>query len=296
MTLRTIVAATDLSAPARHAAERAAALAAAHGARLTLAHAVEATALDDLRRWIGRDDPGSALQASASEALHTLAAELQRRNGIEVSERLSCGNPLQEVSRLAEELDADLLVAGTRGAGFFRGVIVGSTAERVAKRSSRPVLMVRQSVHERYGRLLVPVDFSPWSLEGVALARRLAPDATLVLLHALEVPFEGKLRFAGVDDAAIRSYREGARREATERLHALAAQSGVPAAQLRLSIPSGADPWMLIAQAEQENDCDLVVIGKHGRNALQELLLGSTTRMVLAECTADVLVSTIRGD
>ncbi|HEY0885092.1 MAG TPA: universal stress protein [Ramlibacter sp.] len=296
MTLRTIVAATDLSAPARHAAERAASLAAAHGARLTLAHAVEATALDDLRRWIGREDPGSALQASASEALHTLAAELQRRNGIEVSERLSCGNPVQEVSRLAEELDADLLVAGTRGAGFFRGVIVGSTAERVAKRSSRPVLMVRQSVHERYGRLLVPVDFSPWSLEGVALARRLAPDATLVLLHALEVPFEGKLRVAGVDDAAIRAYRDGARQEATERLHALAARSGVPAAQLRLSIPGGADPWMLIAQAEQEHDCDLVVIGKHGRNALQELLLGSTTRMVLAECTADVLVSTIRGD
>lgn len=295
MNLRTIVAATDLSAPARHAAERAASLAAAQGSRLALAHALEAAALDDLRRWIGRNHPVDTLQASAGQTLHALAAEFQRRHGIEVSVRLACGNPVQEVSRLAGELDADLLVAGTRGAGFFRGIILGSTAERVAKCSSRPVLMVRQSVHEHYQRLLVPVDFSPWSLAAVALAHRIAPGATLVLMHALQLPFEGKLRYAGVDDASIHSYREGARREATERLHELAAQSKLPAVQLSLSLLSGADPWMLVAQAEQEQDCDLIVIGKHGRNALQDLLLGSTTRMVLAECTADVLVSTSRA-
>lgn len=297
MNLRTIVAATDLSAPSRHAADRAASLAVAHGARLTLAHALTASALEDLRRWIGQDgDVGAALQAGAAEALHALAVQLHQRHGIQAAERLSCGNPVQEVSRLAEELDADLLVTGTRGVSFFRGVVVGSTAERIAKRSSRPVLMVRQSVHERYRRLLVPVDFSPWSVAAVALARRVAPDATLVLMHALELPFEGKLRYAGVGDGAVQAYREGARGEAAERLRTLAAQSGVPPAQLRLSMPAGADPWVLVAQEEQEHDCDLVVIGKHGRNALEELLLGSTTRMVLAECSADVLVSTARHD
>ncbi len=297
MNLQNIVAATDLSAPSRHACDRAAALAAAHGARLRLAHVLAASALEDLRRWIGQDNvAGAALQASAAAALHALAAALQQQHGIEVTESVSCGNPVQELSRLAEELDADLLVTGTRGAGFFRGLVVGPTAERIAKRATRPVLMVRQSVHEQYRRLLVPVDFSPWSLEAVVLARSIAPDATLVLMHALELPFEGKLRYAGVDDAALQAYRDGARSEAGARLQELAARSGVPQAQLRLSIPSGADPWMLVAQEEQEHDCDLIVIGKHGRNALEELLLGSTTRMVLAECSADVLVSTGRQD
>lgn len=297
MNLRTIVAATDLSAASRHAADRAGSLAAGHGARLTLAHALAASALDDLRRWIGQDaDVGAALQAEAGAALHALAVELQQRHGIEAAERVSCGHPVQEIARLADELDADLLVTGTRGAGFFRGVVVGSTAERIAKRSARPVLMVRQSVHEQYRRLLVPVDFSPWSAEALALAQRVAPDATLVLMHAVEVPFEGKMRYAGVDGASVQAYRDGARREGTERLQALAAQSGVPPARLRLSMPAGADPWVLVAQEEQEHDCDLIVIGKHGRNALEELLLGSTTRMVLAECSADVLVSTASRD
>ena len=152
--------------------------------------------------------------------------------------------------------------------------------------------IVRQSVHERYRRLLVPVDFSQWSAAAVALARRVAPDATLVLMHALELPFEGKLRYAGVGDGAVQAYREGARGEAAERLRTLAAQSGVPPAQLRLSMPAGADPWVLVAQEEQEHDCDLIVIGKHGANAIEELLLGSTTNTVIAETGADVLVCT----
>ena len=48
--LKTIVAATDLSAPSRHAAYRAARMARTHGATLTLVHALGSTALDDLRR------------------------------------------------------------------------------------------------------------------------------------------------------------------------------------------------------------------------------------------------------
>ena len=43
---------------------------------------------------------------------------------------------------------------------------------------------------------------------------------------------------------------------------------------------------------EQERDCDLVVVGKHGRNAVEDLLLGSATNMVIAQGSADVLVST----
>ena len=55
--------------------------------------------------------------------------------------------------------------------------------------------------------------------------------------------------------------------------------------------PSGADPWMLIVQDEQEHDCDLVVIGRQGRHAVDEFLLGSTTRMVISDGAADVLIA-----
>ncbi len=50
-----------------------------------------------------------------------------------------------------------------------------------------------------------------------------------------------------------------------------------------------------IVEVEQSHDCDLVVLGKHGQSAAADLLLVSVTKHVLAEGSADVLVSTRRG-
>ena len=47
----------------------------------------------------------------------------------------------------------------------------------------------------------------------------------------------------------------------------------------------------MIIEQEQECDCDLIVVGKHGESVLEELLLGSVTKHVLAESQCDVLVS-----
>jgi nucleotide-binding universal stress UspA family protein len=291
--LSTIVTATDLSAPSRHAASRAAMLAKAADAALTLVHTVGGSALDDLRRWLGSSDQAAGvIEADARQRLDALASELSRRHALDVQVHLAVGHPVEQITRYADAVDAGLLVTGTRGAGFFRGVVVGSTAERVAKRSSRPVLMVRQLPHEPYRRVLVPVDFSDWSRASIDLARRIAPQAALVLMHALDLPYEGKMRLAGVADDVVTRYRDAARREAHEQLTRLATEAGLAADQVRLSTPSGADPWMLIVQEEQEQDCDLVVIGRQGRHALDDLLLGSTTRMVISEGTADMLIST----
>ena len=290
--LRAIVTATDFSAPSRHAAQRAAQLARAAGSGMTLTHTVGGSALEDLRRWLADDSQAaSTIEASARARLQELAAELGRSEGLDVQTRLSIGHPVEQITQHAQEVQADLLVTGTRGAGFFRGVVVGSTAERIAKRSGRPVLMVRQLPHEPYRRILVPVDFSDWSLAAIRLAQQVAPQAMLVLMHAVEVPFEGKMRLAGVADEVVMHYRSAAQREALQRLSALATQAGLSPDQIRLSTPEGAEPWMLIVQEEQERDCDLVVIGRQGRHAIDEFLLGSTTRMVIADGAVDVLIS-----
>jgi nucleotide-binding universal stress UspA family protein len=294
--LRAIVAATDFSAPSRHAAQRAALLAQASGATLTLTHTVGGSALEDLRRWLGAGDASTdVVETDARRHLQELAAELGRRQAIDVHMHLAVGHPVEQITHHADELDASLLVTGTRGAGFFRGVVFGSTAERIAKRSSRPVLLVRQLPHEPYQRILVPVDFSEWSRTSIDLARRIAPQASLILMHAVEVPFEGKMRMAGVADEIVMRYRDAARLEAQQRLRALAADAGLDADRVMMTTPTGAEPWMLIVQEEQEQDCDLVVIGRQGRHALDEMLLGSTTRMAVAEGAADVLISSRRS-
>lgn len=292
-----IITATDFSPPARHAAQRAALLAQATGAPMTLMHTVGGSALDDLRRWIADDSQACGLiQASAHQRLQELADDLTRNHGIDIQTHLTTGHSVEQIIGHADKVNAGLLVTGTRGAGFLRSVVIGSTAERIARRSPRPVLMVRQLAHENYQRILVPVDFSAWSRTSIELARQLVPQASLVLMHAVEVPYQGQMRLAGVEEDVVKRYRDAALREAQAQLRKLATDAGLDPQRVRMSTPMGADPWIQIVREEQEHDCDLVVIGRQGRNALDEFFLGSTTRMVIAEGAADVLISSRQPD
>lgn len=115
-----------------------------------------------------------------------------------------------------------------------------------------------------------------------------------MLLHAYEVPFEGKLRVAGVDGVAIDKYRLQAQQRASQQLHVLAAAAaGLLPADWTPCVLYG-DAASHIVEQEEIQDCDLIVIGIHGQNRIEELLLGSVTKHVLAESTGDVLVSTLR--
>ncbi len=58
-----------------------------------------------------------------------------------------------------------------------------------------------------------------------------------------------------------------------------------------LARPFHGNPTLRIIEQEQEWDCDLIVMGKHGVNLLEALLIGSVTKQVLAESMGDVLVS-----
>ena len=290
--IRSVVAATDLSAPARRAMDRAARLVRSTGASFTLVHAVNGPMLNELRRWleVGGDVERSILDDSRARLLH-FTGDIGARYEIHVNARTVSGRPVDEIARVAEECQADLIVTGTLGGGPLRSHLIGSTAERVVRKSARPVLMVRQLAHEPYRRALVALDFSRWSVPSLAIAAAVAPEAHFVLVHCVDVPFEGRLRYADVTEHLIEKYRTDYRHEAHRRLTELGVQSGLPNHRWTAVAPIGRHPWTQIVQQEQEQDCDLIVVGKHGRNAVEELLLGSTTNRVIAESFSDVLVS-----
>ena len=290
--LRRILATTDLSAPARHAAERAALVSAETAARLDLLHVANLAPLERLRQLMGSN--GAELETRVLDAARSklvdLASLIHQRFGVVANPRVVAGALLAELAREADALAAGLLVCGAKGESVIRHFVLGTTALRVLSTTRCPVLVVKQPPHEPYRRLLVPVDFSPSSLRAIRHARSIAPGAEVVLLHAFDVPFEGKLRYASVDDEVIHHYRIVAKQEATQKLQALRDLAGLSALGTRLLVLHG-DPTFRIIEQEQECDCDLIVVGKHGESVLEELLLGSVTKHVLAESQGDVLVS-----
>lgn len=287
--LRSVIAATDLSAPARRAANRAAMLASCASASLTLVHVASGSALEEMRRWLDRDGlTEQSLLDEVRQRTRELASELAARYRIVVDHCVVSGTDVDEIVRIAQDRRADLVVTGTLGSGSVRNRLVGSTAERVARKSSQPVLMVRTAPRAPYRRVLVPVDFSRYSGPSIATAVTVAPDAHLVLLHAFAMPFEGSVGLPAITSKTLQDARD----DAMQLLANLAAREGLEPGRWTPLIQHDGSAWTQILRQEQEQDCDLVVIGKRGRGAVEELLLGSTTNRVIGESSADVLVST----
>jgi nucleotide-binding universal stress UspA family protein len=61
----------------------------------------------------------------------------------EVEVRQATGAVWRELLAAADEYNADIIVAGARGHGEVRALLLGSTAEAIAHHSKRPVLIVR---------------------------------------------------------------------------------------------------------------------------------------------------------
>ncbi|MFZ5576109.1 MAG: universal stress protein [Pseudomonadota bacterium] len=290
---RTLLAATDFSAPARHALERAAQLAqATPGARLTLAHIVSAGALDALRRLrpADADRMQATLLSHAEQQLADLAAKLAARHDCPIDTLVASGNPLNALAELADTRNADLLVMGARGAHFVRELLVGSTTERLLRKTRRPLLAVKQRAQAPYRRVLAPVDFSDHCAAAINAAHGWLPDAEFVLLHVFAVELESTFRLAGLDDDTIHAYRAQARDAAIAAMDGFVGKLNVPADHLTRHFVHGA-ATLRIVEHEQSLDADLIVMGKRGQSVMEELLLGSVTKHVLAHASCDVFIA-----
>lgn len=290
--LSRILAATDLSAPARHAVDRGLQIAGQNQAQYSVIHALELDTIDALREWLGDDVSAikKKLEEEARASLQQLIAAAEKNYGIHAEASVNSGPHLEVIASYAEQFQAELLVVGERGQNFLRHHVLGSTASRLVRKAVKyPVLVVKQPPHRPYSRVLIPVDFSSASVSVVKFCRQIAPDAEIILLYAFEVPFEGKIAYAGVDEDIVKQYRIATRDRALAKIRAVADAAGLDIGDYTPLIIHG-DPSQAVIEQEQEFDADLIIMGKHGKNFTEELLLGSVTKHVLAESQCDVLV------
>jgi nucleotide-binding universal stress UspA family protein len=141
--IKTILVTTDFSETSKKAFPLARELADKFQAKIILVHSLE----DRLPPLVvgsshaGFVDILQRLKESASERLAGLGRDL----GNHVDLELADGTPHLEIVRLAKERSADMIVMATHGRGFFSHAFLGSTTERVLRRASCPVLVVRDA-------------------------------------------------------------------------------------------------------------------------------------------------------
>ncbi len=151
-----------------------------------------------------------------------------------------------------------------------------------------------------FKKILIPTDGSALSAQaankGVSFAKEIG--AEVVALHVAQ-PFAATVGFDGMAAAyAItdEDYDKTVAEQAEKYLQAVvdrAETAGVKVSKIAATNFNVADG---VVQAAEENGCDLIFIGSHGRSGLSRLLLGSVTSKVLGLSKVAVLVYRVKEE
>jgi len=139
----TILVATDGSQEGRAAVESAVELARDEGARLVCVRVASVLDFGPREREGGTAASPTRVPRAEDDPVLTEALELADEAGVDAETELLVGYAPKQILRLAEDLDADLIVVGSRGLAGLKSRIVGSTSREVVAHADRPVLVVR---------------------------------------------------------------------------------------------------------------------------------------------------------
>ena len=307
LTLQRILCPIDFSESSRRALHYAKALSVWYEAPLTLFHVCVDLPVFEI---------GSPFGHSASTAVMVEEAQLAHRGvvlrqfaateigdgSIDVIVREG-SDAKAEILKEASAYDGTLIVMGTHGRAGIEHMLLGSVTEKVLRQSPCPVLVVppRAAPAESgssgiFKRIVCAIDFSTSSLLALNRALEFAQeaDARLTLLHAIEFP-PALREIVFSTDADVDRVHAAAEAEYLRRLRAL-----VPArARIYCTVATRVNegkPAREIERVAAEEQADLIVMGVHGRSAVDLMVFGSNTNAVVRRAACPVLiVPTPRG-
>jgi nucleotide-binding universal stress UspA family protein len=302
--IKQILCPIDFSEFSRHAFDRAVAIAKGQGASVTAIHVApfrtgavfpymdprdeeaftlsegeRAKVLVELRRFLGADEP----------------------RGVPIDcEVWDAPSVHREILAQAARQSADLIVMGTHGRSGFQRLLLGSVTEKVLRTARMPVLTVGAAADAvpaggtSFKRILCAIDFSECAMAAFRYAASLAEStsAKLTALYVVEMTPMGYDPLAGpyID---LAGYWKAAENIGRERLDKAVVECGLAAAHVEGIVSSG-KPHHEILRIASERQSDLIVLGIHGRNPLDRMLLGSTAEPVVRRATCPVL--TVRAE
>jgi nucleotide-binding universal stress UspA family protein len=291
ITIRHILCPVDFSEYSANAVNHAIGLARWYDARLTLLHVVQTVGVVDL--------PPLPLQDAERRKLdERLRAMCPSAPGVTVEYRLHEGaDPPEGILAHAQAERADLLVVGSHGRTGFGRLLLGSVTEKVLRRAPCPVMVVPRAAAKTppgtvpvLSSILCPVDFSKASVASLTLAMNLAQEsnAALTVMHSIEIPPELN-DYLPPSDFDVDAMRAAAEAAALQRLGALIPDSVRTYCSVEILVVEGA-AYRQILKVAAERQARLIVIGVHGRGALDLMVFGSNTARVTRAATCPVLV------
>lgn len=197
------------------------------------------------------------------------------------------GDAKQTVLKVAEEINADLIVMGSRGLGRLQSILSNSTSQYVFQLSTRPMLLVRDDLYVRHvNRLMVTIDGTGVGDDALRIACEMIRDIPGGQLTGVHIARQDLSASRGGDNKA-----DGLLTAAVQRARSM----GVELKPMHVANP---DIGRGVCQAAEEIGADLVVIASQDRRPLvarglvdlDKLLGGSISDYIRVHAPAPVLL------
>jgi nucleotide-binding universal stress UspA family protein len=232
----------------------------------------------------------------APEILDSTVSILQPLN-VKISTALLVGYSDKAIIDAAANMNADLIVMGSRGLKGIKSLLIGSTARSVTINSAKPVLIVKPGQMEAAASLkvLYATDGSEYSVEtGRLLSSMPFQDNTevtvLSVIGSTHIDIPDRYRMA-VDDRikqAVAGIRER-EYDATDRIIEQAVSIiNKRFKKVETMIKLG-DPSVEILNAAEELKTNIIAAGSSGMRGIKGVL-GSVSRTILGQAECPVLI------
>ena len=233
------------------------------------------------------------IMIDANEQLQELIGAQQ----IDWEPLISVGHAADEISRIVEEQDIDLVISATRGRSGLKRLILGSVTERLMRTLSCPLLVVHSP-----DKAFVAADNQQVNIKSILIGCDFSPDSEVAFEHGLSLAqeFQSELHLAHVIETSI--YQELHKTDSPVE-EELQQEIKVKLIQkLQDMVPEEARNWCkpqtnlleghpyeeLVKYAEKHN-IDMIVLGTRGHGLVKSLLIGSTTDRVVRRAPCPVL-------
>ena len=278
-----ILLSTDGSQDAVRAAGAASDLAKRSGAELHVVHVWH-----DVRGF-AHDFVKKELRRQGQEILDEQLERIRASGGEVTKAYLRRGRTSNEVIALCKEIDAGLLVVGSRGLGTVQRILMGSQSEEIVRHAQVPVLVIRGA--EDFwppARIVIGEDFSDDARNAgelvAAIGKHYGAQGLLVYSHPdlPEVP-PGETRSRVENLTEMRERDESMLEERARELEEILGSR--PETRI-----SGGYPANVLLEASQEVRPSLVAVGSRGLAGLIRTRLGSVSTKVVTAARGPVLI------
>lgn len=210
---------------------------------------------------------------------------------------ISVGHAADEISRIVEEKDMDLVISATRGRSGLKRLILGSVTERLMRTLSCPLLVVpapdkasvaSQDAEVNIKSILIGCDFSPDSgvafEHGLSLAQEFQSE--LHLAHVIETSIYQELH--KTESPVEEELQEEIKAHLIQKLQDMVPDEARNWCNPQTSLLDGLPYEELVIYAEK-HDIGMIVLGTRGHGLVKSLLIGSTTDRVVRRAPCPVL-------